>query len=63
MPAEPRSVCIKTYLVVGARALYGVAFVRHGAQYWEKLVSYQMKAGSESVALVVEELSLLLTDT
>lgn len=59
---SPRSVCLKTYLVVGARALYGVALVRHGARSWEKLVSNQLKADSGSVALAVEELSLLLTD-
>lgn len=65
MSAEPRrlrSVCLKTYLVVGAAALDGVAFVRHGAQSREKLVSCQLKIDPGSVALAVEELSLLLTD-
>lgn len=51
------SVCLTTYLVVGAGALDGVAFVRHGGQN-RKLVSWRLKSGSGSVAPTVEWLSL-----
>lgn len=57
-----RSVCLETYLVVGAAALDGVAFVRHGARNRENLEYCQLTTGSGSAALLEDELSLLLTD-
>lgn len=41
-----RSVCLETYLVVGAAALDGVAFVRHGARNRENLEYCQLTTGS-----------------